>query len=77
MATRIDMSDASVSRIERGGQPYNQGVLEAWAEAVGCSPADLLHHPPASHGYELWQVISRMPDEKRREALQIMNVLAG
>lgn len=62
----------SLSRIERGLQPYNQGLLEALGVALNCEPADLLAKNPASSDYELWTVISALDEPKRRQALKII-----
>jgi len=40
------ISYASLSRIEKGEQPYSQDILEAIAEALGTSPASLLIFDP-------------------------------
>lgn len=39
-------SPAQLSKIERGLAEYRQAVLEGYAEACGCTPADLLTRPP-------------------------------
>lgn len=62
----------SLSRIERGRQPYNQGLLEAIGVALLCEPADLLAKSPRTVDYELWTVISRLDESKRRQALKII-----
>jgi transcriptional regulator with XRE-family HTH domain len=43
-ATGLSMSQ--LSRVENGLQSYTQEILEGYAEALGCRPADLLSHPP-------------------------------
>lgn len=47
---------ASLSRIERGLQPYSQPILEALAEALGTDPASLLMRDPqeAEGMWSLW-----------------------
>jgi transcriptional regulator with XRE-family HTH domain len=42
----VGLSKGQLSRVERGHQPYSQPILEAYAEALGCRPGDLLTHPP-------------------------------
>lgn len=46
LAERLETSAASISRIEKGLQPYSQEFLEAAAEALGCDAADLLKVNP-------------------------------
>lgn len=62
----------SLSRIERGLQPYNQGLLEALGVALSCEPADLLAKNPQAVDFELWTVISRLDEPKRRQALKLI-----
>lgn len=45
--TEKDAMDVStISKIETGARGYRQPVLEAFAEALGCDPPDLLRPPP-------------------------------
>lgn len=46
LADRLETSVASISRIEKGTQPYTQDVLEALAEALMTDPASLLMRNP-------------------------------
>jgi transcriptional regulator with XRE-family HTH domain len=46
LADRLETSVASISRIEKGSQPYTQDVLEALAEALMTDPASLLMRNP-------------------------------
>ena len=43
----VSTTGASLSRIERGEQPYSQDILEAIAEALGKTVAQLVEHNPA------------------------------
>lgn len=36
------LTNVSLSRIERGQQPYSEPVLHALAQALSCEPADLI-----------------------------------
>lgn len=46
LAERVGTTHASLSRIERGKQPYSQPLLEAVAEALQTDPASLLMRNP-------------------------------
>ena len=46
LSARIFISYASLGRIERGKQPYSQGILEALAAALNTDPASLLMRDP-------------------------------
>lgn len=48
LADRVEMTHASLSRIERGLQPYSQVTLEAIAHALQTDPASLLMRDPES-----------------------------
>jgi transcriptional regulator with XRE-family HTH domain len=37
---------SQLSRVETGEREYTQDLLEAYAEILGCTPADLLSRPP-------------------------------
>ena len=46
LAAQLGMSEASISRIEDGKQPYSQDTLEGIAEALGVDPYQLIKGPP-------------------------------
>jgi transcriptional regulator with XRE-family HTH domain len=46
MAKLVGKSISTLSKIENGKLPYGQEVLEGYAAAIGCSPADLLSRKP-------------------------------
>lgn len=47
LAEMIGTTKQSISRIEKGEQPYTQESLEALAQALNCTPADLISRDPA------------------------------
>lgn len=65
LADRIDTTHASLSRIERGKQPYTQPMLEALADALQTDPASLLMRDPSSPDaiWSIWE--SAQPGERR------------
>jgi transcriptional regulator with XRE-family HTH domain len=71
MASLLGCSKASISRYERCLLPYTQDVLEAWARAVNCEPAELLTRPPADPE-GLWLIFDRIRREERHRAAQIL-----
>lgn len=46
----VAMTEASLSRIENGKQPYSQDTLEAIATALDLEPGQLLDHNPFKEG---------------------------
>lgn len=74
LAARVDSTAASISRLENGRQPYSQPLLEALADALGCTAADLIMRPPtANEG--LNTVIAGLSDAQRRQAETIIRAL--
>lgn len=68
---------SSLSRIERGDQPYNQRTLEALAKALGCEAADLLsRNPIARENLEMLGAFEKLPLPERHRVLQIIRVFA-
>lgn len=70
------LSKQSLSRIERGLQPYRQPILEAVAEALSCSPGDLLMRDPTDPD-AMWSIWEGIPEHKRNTALQVLKALRG
>jgi hypothetical protein len=67
---------SNLSKIETGELEYNQHVLEAYAEAFGCLPAELLVGPPFGRlggdrdvGYD---ILDSLPPERKTQALAIL-----
>lgn len=42
LAEMVGLSKPHISLLERGGRQYTQELLEAFAEALRCEPADLI-----------------------------------
>lgn len=63
LAQRVGVSQPTVSRIERGEQPYSQPILEAFADALGCEPSDLIGRLPGAPS-ELTLLVNKVPPEK-------------
>ena len=61
LADLLGTSGATISRVESGQRPYSQDFLEAAAEALGCTPADILSRDPRDQ---------RGPVERAIELLQ-------
>jgi len=70
-----DLTTASLSRIERSHQPYNQGTLEALASALRCAPADLLARDPRESPDELERLLAKLPPHIRVQAIRLIRAL--
>jgi transcriptional regulator with XRE-family HTH domain len=68
------MTHASLSRIERGLQPYNQALLEILADVYQTDVASLLiRDPMESEG--LWSIWDQIPPTERVTALAMLRGL--
>lgn len=65
---------ATLSRVEKGLQPYSQPLLEAIADALTCKPGDLLMRLPGQED-EIRLVWSQLSPDKRKQALGILRLL--
>jgi transcriptional regulator with XRE-family HTH domain len=66
----IEMSGATVSRIETGKQPYTQPVIERIADVLGVEVATLLTTAPARGSRALFDTLARAtPDELAKLAV--------
>lgn len=71
LAERLELTQATVARIERGDIAYTQPVLEAMAEALGCSPADLIVRDPSDPS-GIWSIWDQIPVPDREQAAKVL-----
>jgi transcriptional regulator with XRE-family HTH domain len=71
LADRIGMSNGNLSEIENGNTAYTQETLEVLADALQCTPADLLMRDPTDPEgiWSLWD------QAKPAERLRIIEVV--
>lgn len=67
----VNKTEASLSRIERGIQPYSEPILEALAEALEVEAWQLLRDNPFKEG----EVVDFVWHLSEREQAQAMDVL--
>jgi len=68
------LTPTSLSRIERGLQPYSQPVLEAIADALGCQPADLIMRNP-KETEAIWSIWEVLRPAQRKQAIEFLKVI--
>jgi transcriptional regulator with XRE-family HTH domain len=66
VADRVGTTHATLSRIERGVQPYNQPLLEAIADALQTEAASLLMRDPTDPE-ALWTILDRASPSERKQ----------
>lgn len=59
------LSPAHMSRVETGLRQYTQEILEAYAEILGCTPADLISRPPRDPARAYRELIAELPGLER------------
>lgn len=72
LAERVGSTHATISRIERGKQPYSQPLLEALAEALGTTPASLIMRDPTKAG-SIWDIVEQIPALEREIAAKALS----
>lgn len=75
-AHRLGIERSYVSKIETGKRRYDQFFLEAAADALGVTVADLLvRHPADPEG--VWSIWDRLKPQERQQAINVLRALAG
>ena len=74
LADRIETTHATLSRIERGLQPYSQPLLEALAEALMTDEASLLMRDPSDPD-GIWSVWDNARPGERKMIVDIARTL--
>ena len=70
----VGMTHASLSRIERGLQPYGQALLEALAEALSADVASLLIRDPEDPEAP-WTIWDQLKPATKRQAIELLKTL--
>lgn len=70
----VGMTPPSVSQIENGKQGFTDTTLEAFAEALGCNPGDLLMRNPLDKDAP-WSIWERLKPDQKRLAMGYMTAL--
>jgi transcriptional regulator with XRE-family HTH domain len=75
LGARVGLTHGSLSRMERGLQPYSQQVLEDLAVALGTTPASLLARDPRDPE-DLLTVWETVPEAERPRAIEVLKAFA-
>jgi transcriptional regulator with XRE-family HTH domain len=71
----VDTTGASISRIERGAQPYSQDILEAIAAALDVAVADLIENNPDVPDAEVIDIWRHLDDGEKRQAEAVLRAM--
>lgn len=74
LASRVNLSQATIARLERGDIAYTQPVLEALSDALTCTPADLIMRPPGAIDH-LMAVFNGLSEDDRTRAIAVIKAL--
>jgi len=76
-ALRLDISRTQLSKIENMRSPYSQGLLEAAAEAYGCTVADLLIRDPSRPDapWSIYETLKKAPEAQQRQISAVIETL--
>jgi transcriptional regulator with XRE-family HTH domain len=75
LAGMIGVSPPSISQLENGKQGFDSSTLEALAEALRCSPGDLLMRNPLDDEAP-WSIWDRIPKSDRAKLLPMLEAYA-
>lgn len=73
-AERVGINRAYLSKIETGKRRYDQPFLEAAAEALRCSPADLLVRDPSDPD-GIWSIWDNLAQSQRTQIVEIAKTI--
>lgn len=76
LAERIGMTHQNLGKIERGQVPFNQLLLEALADQLRCTPADLQIRDPSDPD-GIWSVWDTLNPTERVQAVQVIKAIKG
>jgi transcriptional regulator with XRE-family HTH domain len=74
LADRLDVTPGNLSQLERGIIGYSQPLLEALADALGCSVADLLVRDPTDPE-GIWSIWDALEPLQRQQAVAVLKAL--
>lgn len=73
----VDTTGASLSRIERGIQPYSQDTLEAIADALDVSVAQLIEDNPELPPAKILDFVRHLSDIEAAQADKVLRAMFG
>lgn len=76
LAERIGIARSYLTKIERGDRRYDQPFLEAAADALRCSVADIIMRDPTD-SEALWSLWDGLTPPERIRAVAVLKAMKG
>jgi transcriptional regulator with XRE-family HTH domain len=73
----VETTGASISRIERGIQPYNQDMLEALAAALDVPVSYLVERNPAIPPAKVYDLLPHLSKDEAEQADKVLRAMFG
>jgi transcriptional regulator with XRE-family HTH domain len=73
----VDTTGASLSRIERGIQPYNQDMLEAIADALDVPVSYLIERNPELPPAKVYDFLAHLNNDEADQAEKVLRAMFG
>lgn len=73
----VETTGASLSRIERGLQPYNQDMLEAIASALNVPASYLIERNPELPPAKVYDLLARLDKDQADQAEKVLRAMFG
>lgn len=74
LAEMTGLSKPYISQLESGARQYTQELLEMFAEALSCAPADLIIRNPADPS-GIWSIWDDLQPAERRQVVEIAKTI--
>lgn len=74
LAEMTSLSKPYISQLERGERQYTQELLEVFAEALRCTPADLIIRDPTDPE-GLWSIYDQLKPVQRVQVVEIAKTI--
>lgn len=76
LAEALGSSSGYIADLENGKRRYNQDHLESLAEALNCTPADLLIRDPSKDD-AIWTLWETLAPTERAQAVNVIRAIKG
>lgn len=77
LAEAVGVTPSSISQLETGKQGFTDTTLSAIADALMCSPGDLLMRNPLDHDapWSIWDNVKKAPSEQRKAIVAVVETM--